>query len=215
MEHAESIQTNAAERYLLDEMPDGERDAFEDHYFDCTECARDVRDGARMMAAGREVVQEPPATVHPMRTKRSLAQWIPQAAAAGIIGGVMGWYGAINTGLQRVATIEPAAAPYAILTEAERGPGDPPVQIHAATSVILNYGIPTRDEAASYVSTIRDGGGKTWLSTAHTRDQAADPIVLIARDLPRGSYQVVIEGVRKDGKRFPISTSPFEVVQER
>lgn len=215
MEHAESIQTNAAERYLLDEMPDGERDAFEDHYFDCTECARDVRDGARMMAAGREVAAEPAATVHPIRPKRSIGQWIPQAAAAGIIGGVMGWYGAVNTGLQRVATIEPAEAQYEILTEAERGPGDPPARVRAAARVILNYAIPARDEAASYVSTIRDGGGKTLLSRTHTRDQAADPISSIARELPRGTYQLVIEGVREDGNRFPISTSPFEVVQER
>lgn len=48
MTHTEAVTNLASERYLLDEMPDAERDAFEAHYFECAECAEDVRVGAVM-----------------------------------------------------------------------------------------------------------------------------------------------------------------------
>ena len=48
MTHTEAVTNLASERYLLDEMPDAERDAFEAHYFECPECADDVRTGAIM-----------------------------------------------------------------------------------------------------------------------------------------------------------------------
>jgi hypothetical protein len=48
MTHAKAVDTHAAERYLLDEMPEIERYAFEEHFFDCAECAEDVRTGELM-----------------------------------------------------------------------------------------------------------------------------------------------------------------------
>jgi hypothetical protein len=48
MTHAQAVATHAAERYLLDEMPELERYTFEAHYFDCDECAESVRTGALM-----------------------------------------------------------------------------------------------------------------------------------------------------------------------
>jgi anti-sigma factor RsiW len=48
MSHDQAVATMAAERYLLDELPEAERDAFEEHYFSCPECADDVRAGEAM-----------------------------------------------------------------------------------------------------------------------------------------------------------------------
>jgi anti-sigma factor RsiW len=42
MDHDEAISTHAATRYVLGEMDDKERDAFEDHMFACPECAKQV-----------------------------------------------------------------------------------------------------------------------------------------------------------------------------
>jgi hypothetical protein len=55
MTHTEALNTLAPERYLLDEMAESERDAFEAHYFSCLDCAEDVRTGGVMrdgVAAG-------------------------------------------------------------------------------------------------------------------------------------------------------------------
>ena len=48
MTHSEAVQASAAERYLLDELSELDRHAFEGHYFECVECADEVRDGAML-----------------------------------------------------------------------------------------------------------------------------------------------------------------------
>jgi len=55
MNHRESVDSQAAERYLLDEMSEMERHQFEDHYFSCIECAEDVRLGSTLERGVREV----------------------------------------------------------------------------------------------------------------------------------------------------------------
>ena len=45
MTHQQALDGLASERYLLDEMTEVERFEFEEHYFDCAECAEDVRLG--------------------------------------------------------------------------------------------------------------------------------------------------------------------------
>ena len=53
MTHEQAVSTLAAERYLLGEMSDSERDVFEDHYFSCAVCAEDVRTGGLMKEGAR------------------------------------------------------------------------------------------------------------------------------------------------------------------
>jgi hypothetical protein len=55
MNHRESLDSQAAERYLLGEMSEIERHQFEDHYFSCTECAEDVKLGSTLATGVREV----------------------------------------------------------------------------------------------------------------------------------------------------------------
>jgi hypothetical protein len=43
MNHPEVLDTGAAERYALGQMSESERDLYEDHFFDCLECAEEVR----------------------------------------------------------------------------------------------------------------------------------------------------------------------------
>ena len=46
MDHREAVTTGLAERYLLGELTGTEREDFERHFFDCVECAEEVRFGA-------------------------------------------------------------------------------------------------------------------------------------------------------------------------
>ena len=48
MTHQQALDGRASERYLLDEMTEIERFDFEAHYFDCLDCAEDVRLGDRI-----------------------------------------------------------------------------------------------------------------------------------------------------------------------
>ena len=42
MDHNEALRLQAAEKYVLGELPPPLRDEFEEHFFDCQECAQDV-----------------------------------------------------------------------------------------------------------------------------------------------------------------------------
>jgi len=53
MTHEQAVEKHAAERYLLDEMPELERFAFEEHLFACPICAEDVRTGAVMQEGAK------------------------------------------------------------------------------------------------------------------------------------------------------------------
>ena len=44
LDHLIATKRNIAERYMLGELSPAEREKFEEHYFNCTECAEDVRD---------------------------------------------------------------------------------------------------------------------------------------------------------------------------
>jgi hypothetical protein len=53
MDHSEAIQKMIAERYLLDELTLDAREAFEEHLFDCPECALDLRAGAAFVEVAK------------------------------------------------------------------------------------------------------------------------------------------------------------------
>jgi hypothetical protein len=53
MNHDDAMEMMAAERYILGELEPAERDAFEEHYFECSVCADDVRDSAKFAAGVR------------------------------------------------------------------------------------------------------------------------------------------------------------------
>jgi len=52
--HEQAVATMACERYLLDELSELERQAFEDHFFTCADCADAVRVGELMRVGARE-----------------------------------------------------------------------------------------------------------------------------------------------------------------
>jgi hypothetical protein len=65
MEHEDAIQLHAAERYVTHRLSAAERDAFEEHFFDCPECAEEVRWEQIFVANGRAAALQPPAKLHP------------------------------------------------------------------------------------------------------------------------------------------------------
>src|SRR5580765_2485291 len=94
MDHVEAVKTLAIERYLLEEMTQEERDAFEEHFFACAECADDAREAASMREGVRGgLVPAARATTKPgdgprvIPMRPAAARWrssvaLPWAAAA-------------------------------------------------------------------------------------------------------------------------------------
>jgi hypothetical protein len=61
MDHEAAVQSRAAERYLLGEMPAAERDGFESHFFQCAQCGEDVKAADLFVENARAAMAETPA----------------------------------------------------------------------------------------------------------------------------------------------------------
>jgi anti-sigma factor RsiW len=58
MDHGEAIRLGATEKYVLGELPQSLRDDFEEHYFECQECALDLKAAEAFVDNAREVLRE-------------------------------------------------------------------------------------------------------------------------------------------------------------
>jgi anti-sigma factor RsiW len=77
MDHNQAIQIGAAEKYVLRELSDDLRAAYEEHFFDCTACAADVQAALIFAETAREVFeQEEPHPATEAR-KQSESLWSP------------------------------------------------------------------------------------------------------------------------------------------
>jgi len=62
MDHQEAVRLQAAEKYVLGELPADLREEYEEHFFDCAECAEDLKATVAFVSAAREVVREEPSS---------------------------------------------------------------------------------------------------------------------------------------------------------
>jgi hypothetical protein len=58
MDHTEAVRLQAAEKYLLGELPKEQHAAYEEHYFDCSACAEEMKTTVAFMEGSRQVVRE-------------------------------------------------------------------------------------------------------------------------------------------------------------
>jgi hypothetical protein len=191
-------------------MNEDEQEIFERHYFDCRVCAADVTDGTRMMIAGRVVAAEDARKSNAGPVRAGRFRWVPSAAAASLLFGLLG------SGVgYRVALVQQRDHPTELVrvvridTGVSRAgtPGDVPT-VRAGDE--LRFDVEPDDNALQYAAVITCGGK---LQSRHgiSREMAADAISLRLGELPAGRCELVIEGVRKDGNRFEITSSPFNV----
>ncbi len=201
MDHSEAQQSHAVERYLLNEMTGGERDGFEEHYFDCRLCAEEVTDGAKLVAAGRRVALNSPNVV-PM--PRRWTAWLPSAVAAALV------IAAVGIGVPRRSSPSlELAQDYVVDFSVSRGAGSEQ-QVIDQKNPILYVRMPEEPKFPNYRILIRDSAGDEVMSLSVDADRAKEQVPVLPRSLPTGSYVLAIEGVR-DGNHTPIDKRELTV----
>jgi anti-sigma factor RsiW len=154
MDHRQAVETLALERYLLGEMADQERDAFEEHFFSCVECAEDARAAGTMRDAVADgmagAVKQPSNRVLRMPApRRRLASIVLPWAAAASLALVAGYQGLVmRSGLKPIAA--PIVLSPVTLRPASRG--EEPVVFASAGAMItlavdLGSGVMSGDMA--------------------------------------------------------------------
>jgi hypothetical protein len=213
MTHDEAVRTMAAERYQLGEMNELERDAFEAHYFECPECAEEVRVGALLhdgARAGWVAAAAPGATVSPVAT--GAASTAPAATATAPLRfapRAPRWYAspALPWGIAAMLamavgyqSLRPASAPSSLqalspvtLRATARG-AEATVPVPRAGVVTFALDVDAQD--ASAVAYELHGANDRVVAQGQAPAPAggAPLLLLVARDalLPPGVYRIVV-----------------------
>ena len=198
MTHEKSVATHAAERYLLDEMPELERFQFEEHYFACAACAEAVRLGGAMRSGvaeglleedgGRSTEQGARSREHGARSAEGGAAsgWtraLPWAAAAML---------AVTTGYQALVVVpglrEQVVGPQALapltLRPASRGaaPG-----LERPSTGVVSFALDVNSVAAgaSLAYDLRAADGRSVASGTAVAPPPGAPLLLL---LPAAAF---------------------------
>jgi hypothetical protein len=206
MNHIQSIATNAAERYLTDELLPGERDAFERHYFECPECAGDVWAGSLLANSAREFFRRSP-VAEPARIRRMEgSKWrswftfpsgLPVAAALALLTFTVYQNAMVIPGLRNAGaeTVRMQVLPFAVLVPPSRSTFASVIVPVSAHFLQLSLELPPATVSGAYDCDLRDETGRSLWKVPVSVDDTAGPISLLIPTgrLAAGSYQLVLK----------------------
>jgi len=203
MEHNEATDTLAAERYVLREMNETERDAFEEHYFGCATCADDVKHGAALSAG----IRSQRAAASPAGSRAAVA-WLAVAASLALIT----FLGFQNAQLRRDrdAALQPRVLrSYSLLGAGSRSGTSALGIADAKQPFTLYVDIPPEPAATSYRAEIVSAAGAVRASYAISAGDAKDTVQLLVPGgkLAAGDYKLIIRG----GGSAEVASYPFTV----
>jgi anti-sigma factor RsiW len=207
MDHEVAANTHAVERYLLGEMPASERDSFEEHYFACAECAKDVRSGSELTRDLKFVLREFPS--HTQVSSPSWSSWfrmpvmVPSFAALVL---------AVVVGYQNMAVLPDLEAPRSMtppVTLDGRTRGDVP-SLRAGEPLRFLTAVEGAAAAPLRVEVLNPAGSALRRGEVAAPSEGRPLDVYFPGSLSAGRYDLVVRA-GKNGKELTRST--FEIVQ--
>lgn len=210
MNHEDAIRNQVAASYLLGDLSEADRDAFEEHYFDCLVCGNTVRAGAAMFVNGRPAVQNDPKfqRFRPMK-------WLSAGAAAAALTVVTTYQMLVMPGLQRLARIETLTIGNTIAGTMRASENEPYVIHFVGKKARVEFVDITDQKYPEYRIELLNAAGElvAWAgATAKEARSSEIGVPLLIRPLPAGRYLLTVRGVRKDGNR-PVIDRRSVVVQ--
>ena len=211
MDHAEATSTQATDRYLLGELTAAEADAFEEHFFDCVECADELRIGVRFMNGGRGLAREAAAPavapVVPIAERRSRRTvWLPASVAAALLL-------AIGTPLlMKQRASGPAfevASQHSFLLADSRSAADVPT-LNGNAPIVLWADVPSEPTYSRYEARLHRPDGSV-LPLSFTPDPNGEPTPLTVRGLSAGTHALAIVGIDPAGQHAEVARHRFVV----
>jgi len=228
MDHKEAIQQMAAERYLLDELTPEEREAFEQHVFDCPECAFDLRAGSAFITEAQaqlpELVSQSSITASkaaPRAGRKSRwSLWLQPAFAVPVFAVLLAVIAYQNIALipgLRHAAIEPRIVHSTAIHIGTRGSAHTAISADRTEGLALSIELPQTSGYSSYVFDLYDSNGKqVWThsvtgSAADSTDDSIVSIVIPGDGLQESSYTLAIFGTTPQNTRVEIDRRVLDV----
>jgi hypothetical protein len=234
MEHHEAVEMMASERYLLDELTPELRDAYEEHFFECPDCADDVRFGAAFVDQAKTVLPTMESFAAPARVdataspaaspvrkvvpeRREWFAWLRPVflvPAFACLLAIIGYQNLVTYPALEMAASEPQIlpAPSAVLRGATRG-GITAVQADLMFGSTITVPLPPNAVYASYKFDCYDSKGKfLWSHTLQTAAISDESVTLwLPARTKQDTYKLAISGITQTGENIPIQQQFFDV----
>src|ERR1700722_1045049 len=220
MDHEEAVRQNATERYLLDELDPEQRDQFEEHFFDCQDCAIDVRAAAMFVEHSKQILAEPPAA-SPAREARPEPPkkwfgWLRPAFAVSAMALLLAFVGYQNLFQFRHAS-QPHVLPAISLNLQTYGASPDPIVVAPGQAFLVNVIIPPGSDYSSYQVDLYNPKGKPDSSLPIRAVSSAStwPVQIPGSNRESGTYKLAVQGRTADGATKEVGSSSFELkIQE-
>jgi hypothetical protein len=231
MDHDMVVRNKMTERYLLGELDPVARDEFEEHFFDCADCALDVRAGAlfvdqsKIVLAGKSETVPTRSPVSTIPVKTGWLAWlapvlrpaflVPAMAVLLAVIGYQNW--ATYSHLQQ-ASNSPQVLPWAQVNVGTYGSSAPVITTHPGEGFLLLVRIPPEGIYSYYTAELYNPARKLEWSltipvTSEQQKSGQDQwlVQVPAANREAGSYKLTVRGVTAAGESKDVGQASFEL----
>jgi len=223
MDHSDALRLKATEKYLLNELDPEQLDQFEEHMFDCPECAVDVRAAAMFVEQSKAVLAEGrgPVAVKMMPAATSVwLNWLRPVFAApalALLLLVVGYQNLVTYPKLHQAVNTPQVVPWAAVNVGVAGAETPQVSVAQGQSFQLLVRIPPEAGVTRYQAELLNPAGKQeWslpIPVALDTDQKQDHFLLRVpgANWAPGTYILKVRGIGSTGENRDIGQTSVDV----
>ena len=196
----------AAEKYVLGELSPSQREEYEEHYFDCGECAVDVKSIATFADTCREVLRQEAEAARQgiaLPARGGWFAWLRPAFAVPTMAALVlfvVYQNTVTIPRAREAAMQGAVqvftTPFSLQMANVRGGEEVKVQIHAEDNLPLRFDFTPRQSFGEYVGQLQDEAGNTMFHVELPGSYANKEVSLVipAGALKPGKYALVFSG---------------------
>ena len=222
MDHTAVVREKMTERYLLNELEPGVRDEFEEHYFDCPDCAQDISAAAQFVAHTKTVLAEK-REPSPVRAKpatravgRSWFAWLRPAFAGPVLAlllAVVGYQNLVTYPRLHSELNRPQVLPAVSVNVGTWGGSGTPTDVSAGKGLLLFLRIPPNSAYVRYTADLHDPAGDLKGSFAITPATGEDqwPVLVPGIQRQAGTYSLKVHGITPNGENKDVGNSSFEL----
>ncbi len=218
MDHDEAVRQKATERYLLGELDPELKDQFEEHLFDCQDCALDVRAAAMFVEQSKAMLSQPTVTL-PQRAPAPRAGWLAWFRPAfavpvlALLLAVVGYQNLVTYPHLMQAANRPQVGPWASINVSTRGVTPIVIKADRGEGFALLINLPPEEGFASYAADLYNPAQKLeWsgpISTATPEE--GRQIYIPGRNREPGAYKLVVRGITAAGESKEISQHSIDL----
>jgi len=218
MDHKDAVRLKATERYLLNELDPDQLDQFEEHLFDCQECALDLRTAAAFVEQSKSMLTEPTKILssEPARKSAGWFAWLRPALALpamAVLLAVVGYQNLVSIPHIQEAASHPEVLPWVSLNIATFGGENREIISTPGKGFLLFVRIPPDGTYVRYNADLYNPAGKLEWSTTFeaTKDQDQWPIAVRGSNRPTGTYTLKVSGVTAAGESKDLGRTSFDL----